>query len=154
MYNNLLIEGDPTIWVPSEPIDDVRLAQSDEPLKTAIVAPLAGTLLLSPRVAGSVVLFSQGPHGLIPSGFVPGPVTLGASYLYLPSVTGLTLAAPGYPLTPGTDLAELTGKITKAMSQGAFCTIAFDGGAVSGDLVLNGASLSFVALITTHTTVG
>jgi hypothetical protein len=135
-YRNLQIEGDPTIWVLSEPIDAPALTVSAEPFRAAISAPRAGTMLLSSRAAAGAVLTGVG--GVTPNG--SGIVT--PASMYLPSVTGLKLSSPGYQLPAGTNLAALEGEITAAMSQSTFLTVE----CLDGVVVLNGATLPFVVL--------
>lgn len=167
MYDHLRIEGDPTIWVLSEPVDDSALTVPGQPFQAAIVAPLPGTLVLSGRAAASAVLYSAGPGGVIPSGGAPLPAgpgnpepgnpephgvipsgdTPGMPQLYLPSVTGLSSQPSGCPLPATTNLAALAAQISTAMTQGTFCTVEYGDGAESGVAVLNGAALPFVVLI-------
>jgi hypothetical protein len=142
-YPYLQIEGDPTTWVLSEPID-ASVLTSQEPLQVAIVAALHGTetlgrygtLILSSRAAASAVLSGSG--NVIPS----GGHQYSSAYLYLPSATGLRPDTPGHALPPGTDPEALQSEITAAMSQSEFCTISSS----NGVLVLNGATLPFIVL--------
>lgn len=137
VYPFLLIEGDPTTWVLSTPIDPAALTVAGAPFRATITAPRAGTLLLSSRAAASVVLTDI--RGSIPNGggIVSQPV------VYLPSAAGLTPKSPALYLLPiGTNLAAVEGDITAAMSESTFCTVAYR----DGTLVLNGATLPFVAL--------
>jgi hypothetical protein len=140
-YLFLHVEDDPTLWKLSEPIDAPTVILSGQPFRTTIVAPLPGTLVLSCRVAASVVLLSPldvpGGTGATPNG-IAFPT---APFMYLPSAAGLK-SPPGYQLPPGTDLAVLENNITAAMSQRTFYTVEF------GDsvLVLNGGTLPFVVL--------
>jgi hypothetical protein len=136
-YANLRIAGDPTNWRLSQAIGPEDLTQPDNaPFRATVIAPRAGTLLLSSRAAASVVLSGVG-GGATPNG---GPMVPEA-FLYLPSVTGLTAKAPAnmYPLPAGTDLTALEGEITTAMSQGQPCTVQLD----ESVIVLNGATLPF-----------
>jgi hypothetical protein len=155
MYQQLRIEGDPTTWVLGQPIEDTALTQSSAPFQAEIIAPLAGTLILSGRAAASVALYDP-PGGVIPSGATPGGVKpsgvipSGASpltpCLYLPSAAGLSIESPGYQLPVAPDLPTLASEITAAMSQEKPCTVAFGVGSDGGVLVLNGAALPFAVL--------
>jgi hypothetical protein len=157
MYQQLRIAGDPTTWVLSEPIEDTALTQASAPFQAEIIAPLAGTLILSVRAAASVVLYNP-PGGVIPSGATPGGVKpsgvipSGASpltpCLYLPTATGLSIESPGYPLPVAPALPALASEITAAISQEKPCTVAFGVGSAGGLLVLNGAALPFAVLFT------
>jgi hypothetical protein len=142
-YLFLQIEGDPTIWKLSEPIDASAVMLPGQPFRATIVAPLPGALVLSCQAAVSVVLYSPldvpGGTGATPNG-LKSPTT---PFVYLPSVTGLPPASPpGYPLSAGSDLAALEEDITAAMSQRTFYTVEFS----DSTLVLNGATLPFVVL--------
>jgi len=136
-YRYLNIEGDPTFWLLSEPIAATALTASDTPLRLAVTAPRAGTLLLSRRAAASVVL--SGVGGATPNG---GSI-LATPFLYLPSVTGLTSRSQAsmHELSAATGLTALEADITAAMSAGQDCTVEL----TEGVIVLNGATLPFVA---------
>jgi hypothetical protein len=142
-YPYLQIGSDPTTWMLSEAIDAAALT-SRHPLKAAVVAGMNGkltlgrngTLILSSRAAGSVVL--SGVGNAVPSGghLVSPP------FLYLPSAAGLKPGTPGYALPPDTDVAALQDEITTAMSRSEFCTVPSG----HGVLVLHGGTLPFVVL--------
>jgi hypothetical protein len=137
LYANLRIANDPTNWRLSQTIGPEDLIQpGTAPFRATVIAPRAGTLLLSTRAAASVVLSGVG-GGATPNG---GPMVQQA-FLYLPSPTGLTAKAPGfmYPLPADVDLDALESLITTAMSQGQPCTVQLD----EGVIVLSGATLPF-----------
>jgi len=134
-YPYLVIEGDPTTWLLSKPIDASALT-SQQPFQTEIVAGRSGTLILSGRAAASAVL--SGVGNAIPSG--AGLVS--PPFLYLPSPAGVKPGTPGHELPPATNLAALQADITAAMTKGTFCTVPSS----NGVLVLNGAALPFVVL--------
>jgi hypothetical protein len=142
-YPYLQIGSDPTTWMLSEAIDAQALT-SRHPVEAPVVAGWNGrlklgrngTLILSSRAAGSVVL--SGVGNAIPS----GGRLVSPAFLYLPSAAGLKQSTPGYALPPDTDVAALQNEITTAMSRSEFCTVPSSHGA----LVLNGATLPFVVL--------
>ncbi|MGO9504019.1 MAG: hypothetical protein ACLPUO_21160 [Streptosporangiaceae bacterium] len=145
MDDFLVIQGDPTQWKLSEPIEASALTASGPPLALAVVEPLAGTLLLSCRAAASVVLSNPGPHGAIPSGAIPLAMTV----MYLPTAAGVSTESAGaavwYPLDAA-DLTALEAEITAAMTQGTLASVGFISVGGSGVVVLNGARLPFVVL--------
>ena len=140
LYASLRIAGDPTNWRLSQATGPEELTQPDNaPFRATVIAPRAGTLLLSSRAAASVVLSGVG-GGATPNG---GPI-MPEAFLYLPSATGLTAKAPAfmYPLPDPADLATLEDSISTAMSQGQPCTVPLS----EGVIVLNGATLPFVVI--------
>ena len=60
MSSSLHIEGDPTPWMLAEtqPAEPTWLRAS-EPVALAVTKPLPGTLILSPRCAGSIALLPR-----------------------------------------------------------------------------------------------
>jgi hypothetical protein len=137
----LRIEGDPTSWGlgvvgPADP------GWGDAPVEVAIIAPVAGTLVLSPARVGSFTLVPP-PIG---DGWMPA-LTLVAPHLYVPTATGLTAAAPGYALAPPDDeIPALITKLIDAMS-GPGNRVTVQISAVgSGVVVLNGAQLPFAVV--------
>jgi hypothetical protein len=137
----LCVEGDPTQWGLLERV--ITGLTDGEPVTLGVVTPLAGTLLLAPRRAGSFSLYPLPPAG----GWVPC-VKLPAPYLYLPSTTGLAAHSPGYMLAPGTSLETLQQDIMTAMRDGTLLppvSATIDGHA--GTVILNGAFLPFVVLV-------
>lgn len=136
----MCVEGDPTEWGLREPF--VTGLTDGEPVALGVVTPLTGTLLLAPRRAGSFSVQPLPPAG----GWVPC-VMLPASYLYLPSTTGLAAHSPGYMLGPGTSLETLQEEIMTAMRGGTLLTVSATIGGAAGTVVLNGALLPFVVLV-------
>ncbi len=79
---DIRIEGDPTSWTLTRPVDPRQVAASGDPVVLPVSEPLAGRLLLSPRSAGSVVFFQpamDSHHGVVPNG-----VKLPEQCLYVP----------------------------------------------------------------------
>ena len=79
---DIRIEGDPTSWTLTRPVEARQAAASGEPVVLPVSEPLAGRLLLSPRSAGSIVFFqpAMDPH----HGVVPNGVRLPEQCLYVP----------------------------------------------------------------------
>ncbi len=138
----LHIQGDGTAWGlatvgPHEP------AWRDSPVEIDIIAPVAGTLILSPARVGSYALVPPvAGDGWMPAFSLPGPT------LYIPTPQGLTPKEPGYLVTLRHDqqLRTLQQDIVNAMS-GAGSRLVVDlawmGGGVA---ILNGAHLPFVVV--------
>ena len=145
MYSILRIEGDPTSWTLSTPIEAGQVPASAAPVALPVSAPLAGRLLMSPRSMGSAVLLEPPPddHGHVPSDAkLPSPPCM-----YLPSTAGAGGSGSlRYLLPPSADLAALEAEIAAAMSAGTFVTVDLTGPANTGVVVLNGAALPFVVL--------
>jgi hypothetical protein len=137
----LHIEGDPTSWGLSV-VGATDPGWGDSPVKVEIIAPVAGTLVLSPARVGSFALVPPPPG----DGWMPA-LTLVAPHLYIPTATGLTAAAPGYVLAPPDDNpVTLTDKLVTAMS-GTGSTATVQISAVGGGVVvLNGAQLPFAVV--------
>jgi hypothetical protein len=137
----LWIEGDPTNWLlaQAQPVPPPWAGSSD-PVALAVTHPLEGTLVLSPRRAGSAALVQPPPTNWI-------PCQLAIAHIYLPTPAGVSYPSPGYPLAPGTDLQALEQSLMAAMRQGTVLTVDATGyGGSSGALVLNGAVLPFAVL--------
>jgi hypothetical protein len=135
----LQIQGDPTLWGLADTVAEDPHWR--EPVAIKVVAPVRGTLVLSPARAGSFSLV--GPDDR--DGWMPAVEPVFA-HLYIPTVQGLTTASPGwYYLASGTDLEDLRHKIMAAMREGSFLTVPVE--AVGGGIVvLNGAQLPFAVL--------
>lgn len=139
--NFLKIQGDPTSWTlrtapPQDP------GWSDAPVAIDIIAPVAGTLILSPARVGSFALTPE----IWGNGWLHGPpVELVSPYLYVPTISGLTAASHGYPLAAQYDLPALQQSIMDAMTTGSTLPVNVDvfGGGV---VILNGAQLPFAVL--------
>jgi hypothetical protein len=138
----LRIEGDPTAWG-LRTIGAGDPGWHGAPVVVEIIAPVAGTLILSPTRVGSFTLVPP-PLG---DGWMPA-LTLIGPHLYLPSATGLTAAAPGYPLAAeyAGNLTALQDNIVSAMrSPGSTLAVHLNVNG-SGVAVLNGPQLSFAVL--------
>ena len=115
---DIRIEGDPTSWTLSTPIDPGQVAGSIGPVPLEVSEPLGGRLLLSPRSVGSVVFFQPAAdprHGVVPNG-----VRLPEQCLYVASTTGPDPHSnpPRYYLLPqSADLANLEARIAAAMTR-------------------------------------
>lgn len=133
MPGYLQIEGDPTKWWLGQAIQASQL--TGQALSIEVDAPLAGTLLLSPRSA-SVAVFNEGAAA--------NQLDLTYPVIYVPTATGPSAGSAGFELPASPDLATLAGEITALMNNGSRQTIPL--GASGGALVLNGATLSFVVL--------
>lgn len=144
---DIRIEGDPTSWTLSTPVDPGQVAASSGPVALEVSEPLGGRLLLSPRSVGSVVFLqpAANPH----KGVVPNGVRLPGQCLYVASATGPDPHSnpPRYYLLPhSADLAQLEAGIIAAMGGGTILTVDFTGPADPGVVVLNGGAVSFVML--------
>lgn len=145
MFRILRIEGDPTSWILSTPIEAGQVTASSGPVTLQVSEPFAGRLLLSPRSVGSAVFISH----LVDRGHLPNGVMLPEPCLYVPSTTGPDPHSNPpryYLLPPSVDLAAVEAEITAAMSGGIFVTVDVTGPADPGVVVLNGGALSFVVL--------
>jgi hypothetical protein len=144
-YMFLQVERDPVRWV-IECADAGalarQLASSNSPVAVTVVRPLNGTLVLSPRGAGSISIVTPPPAG----GWMPSVILLEAPILYVPSATGPTTISPGYVLAPGTSLEALEQQITAAMLDQTRLTVPVSYGGGFGHLVLNGAALPVAVL--------
>lgn len=144
---DIRIEGDPTSWTLSTPIDPGQVAGAIGPVPLEVSEPLGGRLLLSPRSVGSVVFFQPAAdprHGVVPNG-----VRLPEQCLYVASTTGPDPHSnpPRYYLLPqSADLTNLEARIAAAMSEKTVLTVDFTGPADPGVVVLNGGAVSFVVL--------
>ena len=138
-------DGDPTFWslnpgADSKPLVD-QLANSMDPIQVPVTAPLTGTMLISPKCAGSVAILDQLPI----EGWAPSGITAPSGVLYVPTSTGPSPEFPGYTLTADTNLGELTQQILGAMKGGGAVTTAITtrGG---GTLRIDGSALAFAVL--------
>jgi hypothetical protein len=142
MNSILHIEGDPTSWVlpGTEPVEPAW-SKSADPVALKVAGPLAGTLLLSPRHAGSIVIVPPPPGG----GWVPAE-PLASARLYVPSTAGASAESTGYELAAGTNVDELQNSIIAAMQHGDVVTVPVS--TISGDgvVLLDGAVLSFAVV--------
>lgn len=134
------VEGDPTQWGLAG--RDVAGLTAGGPVALEVITPLAGTLLLAPRRAGSLSAY---PVPVLPGGWVPC-VELPAPHLYLPCTTGVARQSPGYALAPGTNLQTLQQEILTAMADGALLPVSAMIDGQAGTVLLNGAALPFVIL--------
>ena len=142
MTSYLQIGGDPTMWVPTQPVDPSQLTKA--PVPVPITAPLFGTLLISSKAA-SIALVDPGDQGPVPSDAI-----ILVESLYVPTATGASQSFTGYQLVPGTNLADLQTQIATLMTQGTSQAIPLGGGTLNGVVVLNGATLPFVVLAPVH----
>jgi hypothetical protein len=133
MSDYFQVEGDPTNWWPTQPVQPSQL--TGQALTIQVTAPLAGALLLSPNA--SVAIFNQS------SATAPGYLPLANPAIYLPTATGPSAVSAGYALPASVDLGNLASQITTVLHNGTSQTIALANG---GSLVLSGAELSFVVL--------
>jgi hypothetical protein len=142
MYGNLQIAGDPTIWWLAQPVDISK--PPAQAISVTVRAPLAGTLLLSPRAAGVAAFSEPGEAGEPVNPDLPTPS------LYLPTSSGPSAGSAGYTLSTAASLPDLVTEISAAMKQGSQCTVEFGGGI----LVLSGATLPFVVLCPANALLG
>jgi hypothetical protein len=148
-YIFLRIGTDPTAWVVESTDPDTvaaQLSQATGPVVLPVLGPLQGNLVVSPSAAASISVATPSPiHTWHPSHIAlpRWPV------LYLPSPTGPTHTAPGYPLDPNTDLAAQEKDIIAAMSGRTFLSIQ-TADTPGGVVLLNGAILAFAVLAQVH----
>ena len=139
------IGSDPTIWwiTQGRAIDSVaqELAQAAS-AALPVEFPLAGTLVVSARSAGTVWVGPPPPMGSHPSGAV-----LPGAGIHLPSAVEATPKAPGgYRLLPGTDLDQLQQNIVAAMNGGTMLTVPVADMGLGATIVLSGASLAYAVI--------
>jgi hypothetical protein len=136
----LRVVGDPTNWglldvVPPRP------GPGDDPISLAVIGPLAGTLLLSPRHAAGLVFTTPDYNdGWMPAMAIPFP------FLYLPSTLGVHATSPIYELVPGVTPSELEDEVMGAMRAGTRITVELATIGLPDYLVINGAELPFVVI--------
>ncbi len=130
----LQIAGDPTRWWPANPLQASQL--TGQPLSIDIAGPANATLILSGK-SESVAVF-EGAQ------LPPTVLTIDASSVYVPTAAGMSAGRVGYGLPAGVDLTSLGNQILAAMRSGDTQAITLTGG---GTLVINGATLSFVVLV-------
>ena len=140
------IGSDPTSWRVPEgvAISSVAqdLAQATAPVPLPVDYPLVGTLVVSARSAGTVLLTPPGPDGSHPSG-----ARLRVPVIRVPSGVAATVDKPGgHSLAPGTNLAQLQQDIESAMTGGTILTLPIGDAGPNAALVLGGASLAYVIL--------
>jgi hypothetical protein len=139
----LRMMGDPTPWSLDELAAEVApQLLADDPVALATVRPLAGTLLLAPRLAGGSVLSPvPGETGWVPC------VKLPSACLYLPSAAGWTASSSGYVLA-GSDanLEALQQDLMAAMRAGTRRTVSVSIDGIGSTVVVNGAELPFLVL--------
>jgi hypothetical protein len=137
MPSYIQIENDPTKWWPTEGFQASQL--TGQPLTVPVSAPAYATLVLSGK-AGSVAVFEVPSSQASPDG-----LELQVPSIYLPTAAGMSAGHVGYALPTSVNVQNLADQILAAMRGGHNQTITLSGG---GTLVLNGATLSFVVLVT------
>ena len=140
------IGSDPTSWRVPEgvAIGSVaqELAQATAPVTLPVDYPLIGTLVVSARSAGTVLLTPPGPDGSHPSG-----ARLRVPVIRVPSGAAATVDKPGaHSLAPATNLAQLQQDIEGAMTGGTVLALPIDNAGPNAALVLSGASLAYAVL--------
>jgi hypothetical protein len=146
MYLVVRFDGDPTFWslnpgADSQPMADL-LATSTDPISVPVTEPLAGTMLISPRCAGSVAILDQMPI----ESWIPSGVKAPSAVLYVPTATGPTAEFPGYSLAGETNLGDLSQEIQGAMKTGGAITTPITTSKGAGKLRIDGSALAFVVL--------
>lgn len=156
----LTIGADPTRWLTEAASFDAMAAELDKsgPVTVAVAGPLRGTLVLSVRHAGTVVLEHPTPgEGSHPSDNPPPipphalvsrqALVLLEPTLYVPTVTGAAQAL-GYALPANADLAALQQGIITAMTDRSTLRVPLRTSVASpgGMVMLNGASLAFAVI--------
>ncbi len=133
----LQIGTDPTPWVLADTDYGslpAQLEHATSPIVLAVVSPLQGQLVLSPRAAGSFSLLGSpsvgGPHPVGDPLSVGGPHPVGDApaaqttpVVYLPSVIAGNPGSPVNVLEPGSDLAAVAQNIIDAMNNGTVLTL-------------------------------
>jgi|SRR5215469_785004 len=146
MFDAVRIQADPTTWELKDPHAD--LPTPPVPVDLKVVHPLFGTLVLSPRSAGSAVFLSRYRIlGTRPNGIAIG----GGPVVYLPSPHGpdlhsnpenfYRLAGRAKLQTPE-GLEELAEEIKAAMANGKPVPVPIK----QGKVIISGASVPFVVL--------
>jgi len=134
----LQIAGDPTLWGLR---DVVQHPDWTGPVSLPIILPVEGTLVLSPTGVGGMALSYPDEH----NGWMPAAVA--APQLYIPTATGLTAGATGYPLAPpDNDAVALIEKLLTAMRDCSTVSVAL-GLVLGGAVVINGAVLPFAVVM-------
>jgi hypothetical protein len=146
MYLVVRFDADPTYWSLQSPADSRpmadELASSADPISVPVTAPLVGTMLISPRLAGTVAILDQMPI----ESWIPSGVKAPSSVLYIPAAAGPTSDFPGYTLPEGTVLGDLSQNILHAMKTGGTITTPISTAKGSGKVRINGGALAFVVL--------
>jgi len=141
MTTILYVDSDPTGWyIADGSLTLSQLTGSGQVLPVPVLHPVQGTLFLSPSAFGSIVLTvpPPGTEGM------PSDADVQTSQIYLPSATGITDNWSGYRLSDSP--AETRNRILQAMGTGDMISIAVDSVLSTGQVFLNGATLSFVVL--------
>lgn len=146
MFLVVRFDGDPTFWH-LNPGDDFKpladqLAGSTDPISVPVTEPLAGTMLISPRCAGTVAILDNEHIG----SWIPSGVKAPSSVLYVPTPTGQTQASPGYALSGVTNLGQVSQEIQDAMRTGKAITIPISASLGDGNLRIDGSTLAFAVL--------
>jgi hypothetical protein len=137
MPSYIQIGHDPTKWWYDQPVDASQLA--GQPLSIQVFAPVAGTMVLSPRFH-TAVTFDQASEAPPPNPVVP--VTI----IYVPTTAGVPEGHAGHELPDSADLDRLASDITALMRDGHSQTIDLSDNASHRTLVLDGATLAFAVL--------
>jgi len=146
MYLVVRFDGDPTFWH-LNPADDFQpladqLAKSTDAISVPVTEPLAGTMLISPRCAGTIAILDHEHIG----SWIPSGVKAPGSVLYVPMPAGPTEDFPGYALSEGTDLGQLSQEIQGAMETGTAITTPISTSQGDGNLWIDGDTLAFAVL--------
>jgi len=134
----LRIDGDPTLWgLRDFTVDPGKPPPwSTQPVLLDLIAPLVGTLVLSPR-AGGFAIFPPTPA----DGWMPG-MRIEFPYLYLPTTAGVHSSSPIYELAQATTASD----IAAAMQSGDSLPLRFTSVGQPSWVVINGATLAFAVL--------
>ncbi len=147
MYLVVRFDGDPTFWSLQSPEDSQplvdELANSKEPISVAVTRPLIGTMLISPRCAGSIAILNEMPI----SSWVPSGITPPSAVLYVPTAAGPSADFYGYMLPEETNLGDLAQQVLAAMKDGGSMTTPISAGSKgSGQLRIDGGALAFAVI--------
>jgi hypothetical protein len=146
----LRIGNDPASWtLPDASYDDLvtQLGQGTGPLVLPVTAPLSGSLVLSHRAAGSVVLL-QPPGGRVweSTDWNPGHEARPAGpVIYLASSAG-PAGGGRYAVSSGVNAMTAVQAIETAMTNGTVFTFPVYDPSGTGLLVIHGASLPFAVV--------
>ncbi len=149
----LRIGGDPASWVVPDGNYDAlatQFSQATEPAVIEVSSPLAGTLVLSAKAAGSVVIL-QPPGGLVleTHDWNPGgAIKPSAPLIYLASPAGPGTGSSRYVVSANVNAQALVEEIRTAMSDGTkrMLTLPVFDPSGTGTLVIDGAALPFAVV--------
>lgn len=145
MYSTLRINDSTVTWYLERSDAEALVAGltgGAGPVAVAVLAPLAGRLVVSAGAPASVAVIAEPPI----VDWLPSHIEVPAAYLYVPSAYEPTKEHPGYQLASGTDLTELEAMLQAAIRDGTTIHVEVSDQQSSGVLILNGGNLAYAVL--------